>query len=99
MKKTVQNHQLVALVVLVSSLFSGYQTYAQRYPAVFDPTTVAFNGTNGFVVPGLDAANQLGDEDVQFIGDINNDGIEDLAMGNSYESVGALSSAGKTYII
>ncbi|MCF6360711.1 MAG: HYR domain-containing protein [Cyclobacteriaceae bacterium] len=99
MKKKFQNYQLVAFVVLVISFFAGYQSHAQRYPAVFDPTTVAFNGTNGFVVPGLDAANKLGNEDVQFIGDINNDGIEDFAMGNSSESVGALSSAGKTYII
>jgi len=97
MKKKYQNCQLVAFIILVS-LFTGYQTYAQRYPAVFDPTTIPFNGTNGFVIPGLDAIRKLGNE-VQFIGDVNNDGIEDFALGNGNEFVDTLDLAGRAYII
>ncbi|MCF6360710.1 MAG: hypothetical protein L3J29_08120, partial [Cyclobacteriaceae bacterium] len=87
MKKKFQNYQLVAFVVLVISFFIGHQTHAQRYPAVFDPATIPFNGTtNGFVIQGLpqtasdNGSFKLGNE-VQFIGDINNDGIEDIALG------------------
>ena len=75
MKKPIQNYLLVAIVVLVS-FFTGHQMHAQRYPAVFDPATILFNGTNGFVIQGLpqtaydNGSYKLGNE-VQFIGDIN----------------------------
>ncbi len=98
MKKLFQNYQLPVFVILFS-FFTVHQTHAQRYPAVFDPATIPFNGTNGFVIPGLDAVRKLGNEDVQFIGDINNDGIEDFAIGNGNEFVGALNLAGRAYII
>ncbi len=98
MKKMFQDYQLAALAVLWLLLFTGHQMHAQRYPAVFDPTTIPFNGINGFAIPGLDATQKMGNE-VQFIGDINNDGIEDFAIGNSNETVGALNLAGRAFII
>ncbi len=97
MKKIFQNSQLVAFVIL-TILFIGHQTHAQRYPAVFDPVTIPFNGTNGFVVPGLYPTSKLGSE-VQFIGDINNDGIEDIGIGDGNDDVGANLLAGRTFII
>ncbi len=103
MKKKFQNSQLVAFIVLVT-LFIGYQTHAQRYPAVFDPATIPFNGTNGFVIQGLpqtasdNGSYKLGNE-VQFIGDINNDGIQDIALGNGDKAVGTNQLAGKAFIV
>jgi len=97
MKKKYQNSQLVAFIVLVT-LFIGHQTHAQRYPAVFDPATIPFNGTNGFVVPGLYSTSKLGNE-VRFIGDINNDGIEDIGIGDGDDDVGANLLSGRAFII
>jgi uncharacterized protein with PIN domain len=52
------------------------------------------NGTNGFVVNGINEFDRLG-ESVSFAGDVNGDGFDDLIIGayganpNSQESVGA----------
>ncbi|MEP1791698.1 T9SS type A sorting domain-containing protein, partial [Reichenbachiella sp.] len=60
--------------------------------------TMEFNGHNGFHIPGIDATTYLGRE-IRFIGDINNDGLEDVAIGNPDEKVGDLELAGRAYII
>ena len=83
-------------ILLLVVLFICSHGYAQNYPPVFNAATL--NGTNGFVVPGLPTSEAFGTE-VQFIGDINNDGIEDLAIGDQNETVGALALAGRAYII
>ncbi len=66
------------------------------YPPVFDVTTL--NGTNGFAIPGIQANSQFGAE-TQFIGDINNDGFEDIAIGVQMTDVNGVDSAGTAYII
>ncbi|WP_194766348.1 BspA family leucine-rich repeat surface protein [Tamlana sp. I1] len=68
----------------------------QLYPANFDVNIL--NGTNGFVIPGLSTGAKLGAE-IQFIGDINNDGLEDFCLGNGDETVNSLDLAGRAYII
>lgn len=53
----------------------------------------ALNGANGFVVNGAAADDNLG-QSVASVGDINGDGVDDLAIGAS-----ASSSGGDTYIV
>ncbi|MHA7060039.1 integrin alpha, partial [Aquimarina sp. M1] len=68
----------------------------QYYPASFDIATL--NGTNGFRIPGIDPGSQFGAE-TKFIGDINNDGFEDIALGVNNADINGLDLAGAAYII
>ncbi|MCK8523864.1 gliding motility-associated C-terminal domain-containing protein [Aquimarina sp. D1M17] len=68
----------------------------QLYPANFDVATL--NGTNGFRIPGIDPSSQFGAE-AKFIGDINNDGFEDLALGVNNADIGTVDLAGAVYVI
>lgn len=49
------------------------------WPASVDPTTL--NGSNGFVINGVDAGDQLGAAIARAIGDVNGDGRRDLLIG------------------
>ncbi|MCX2764795.1 HYR domain-containing protein, partial [Aquimarina muelleri] len=68
----------------------------QFYPSNFDVTTL--NGINGFVIPGIDPQSQFGAE-TKFIGDINNDGFEDIGIGVNNADINGLNLAGAAYII
>ncbi|MBL6449381.1 gliding motility-associated C-terminal domain-containing protein [Fulvivirga sp. 29W222] len=83
-------------LVGIACCFYSEHTMGQYYPPSFDKSSL--NGTNGFIIHGLDADNKLGNE-VSFIGDINNDGIEDIAVGSGNEQVGTFELAGRAYII
>jgi hypothetical protein len=72
-------------------------TAGQSFPAILDLSSL--NGSNGFVVPGIDPQGSLGNS-VAKAGDVNGDGIGDLvfgAMGASPSSGRA--QAGETYVI
>ena len=57
-------------------------TFAQ-YDAIFDPTVL--NGENGFrMTPTSTSHSRLG-QAVSFVGDMNNDGIDDIAIGDDYD--------------
>ncbi|WP_165823834.1 HYR domain-containing protein [Pseudochryseolinea flava] len=45
------------------------------------------------------AANQVLGAELQFVGDINNDGLEDLAFSDELEEVGGLALGGRAYIV
>jgi VCBS repeat-containing protein len=65
-------------------------------------TTGTFNlsdldGTNGFILNGADAFDESG-YSVSFAGDINNDGVDDLAIGARLASPNGTQS-GETYVI
>ncbi|WP_198553859.1 HYR domain-containing protein [Tenacibaculum sp. Bg11-29] len=84
------------MFLTLSLIYSNNSWAQQFYPTNFDVTTL--NGTNGFVVPGLVTNYKLGRE-VQFIGDINNDGFEDICLGNGNQTVGVNDLSGRAYII
>ena len=64
----------------------------------FDPSTL--NGTNGFVVNGVNNYDFIGSA-VSSAGDINGDGMDDLAIGAYYATVGSYyySNEGRCFVV
>ncbi len=98
MRNTKRNIQtLKFLLLFVTSYFMCNSSEAQQlYPSSFDITTL--NGTNGFRIPGIDLESQFGAE-TKFIGDINNDGFEDIAIGVQLANPNTLTRAGAAYVV
>jgi len=99
MKNKKTNFKIIrnAFMILVCCIsYHGTHAQNQLYPANFDLTTL--NGTNGFTVPGLQTSLQFGAE-CQFIGDVNNDGLQDIAIGSGNATINGNELSGATYII
>ncbi|WP_028888031.1 T9SS C-terminal target domain-containing protein [Tenacibaculum ovolyticum] len=96
LKSYIKRGEIGLLLVVLSLIHSNDLRAQQFYPTTFDVTTL--NGTNGFVIPGLDTGYKLGRES-QFIGDINNDGFGDICIGNGNQKVGVNDLSGRAYII
>ncbi|WMN10942.1 BspA family leucine-rich repeat surface protein [Marivirga salinae] len=89
---------LISFFTFISLLYSANKLSAQNYPPVFDKNTL--KGTRGITIPKPDADDRSGyGTDLQFIGDINNDGLEDIAISSGATTVDGLDNAGKAYII
>ena len=58
----------------------------------------ALDGTNGFVLTGIDAGDQSGTS-VSSAGDVNGDGYDDLVIGANYADPNGVNLAGETYVI
>lgn len=86
------SRRILFLILFISSLTA----FAQNYPAVFDKNSL--NGTNGFIVYGLNSEDALGTE-LSFIGDINHDGLEDIAINTEQIEPNGLVLGGTTYVI
>jgi len=56
------------------------------------------NGTNGFVINGVNSADESG-ESLASVGDVNDDGVSDLLIGASLADPNGESSGGETYVI
>jgi len=69
---------------------------AAGLPATTDLNTL--NGTNGFVVSGLDVDDDLGHA-AAFTGDMNNDGRDEIALEAPGAAANGLPNAGKIYVI
>ena len=61
-------------------------------------TVGALNGTNGFIITGVETGASTGFS-VSGAGDMNGDGLADIRISASGETVGANSDAGRTYVI
>ena len=57
----------------------------------------ALNGTNGFILNGIDAGDQSG-QSVSSAGDVNGDGYDDLIIGSRFADPNG-NSSGETYIV
>lgn len=84
------------IAIPVISFFSFFTTAAQNFPAVFDPGFL--NGKNGFTIKGLNPGDRLSCE-LNLIGDLNHDGLADMAMYASTVGPKGEPLMGTTYII
>ncbi len=82
-----------------NSLSNAGQAYvlfgSNSFTSIFDLSTL--NGNNGFVINGLSTGNQLG-HSVSGLGDVNNDGKNDIIIGAPYSSSNGVNS-GQAYVI
>jgi len=58
----------------------------------------ALNGSNGFVLNGIDQSDQSG-YSVSSAGDINGDGFDDVIIGARFANPGGNASAGESYVV
>lgn len=65
-------------------------------PALLNPSTL--NGSNGFVINGV-ATNDASGRVVESVGDINGDGIDDVALSSSSADPNGIKDAGTTYVV
>ena len=56
------------------------------------------NGTNGFILTGIDAGDRSG-WSVSSAGDVNGDGYDDLIIGARYADPNGVGNAGETYLV
>ncbi len=66
------------------------------FPVNFNPANL--NGSNGFIINGVDT-NGFSGGAVSSAGDVNGDGIDDLAIGVFGATANGKNNAGKTYIV
>jgi hypothetical protein len=69
-------------------------------PGAFSPVfnLSSLNGTNGFMLRGIDANDWCGDS-VGSAGDINADGFEDIIIGARLADLGATNESGEAYVV
>ena len=65
---------------------------------VLDLSSLALDGSTGFIVNGIDAFDYSGIS-VSSAGDVNGDGYDDLIIGAHYADPNGRNSAGETYIV
>ncbi|NQY31305.1 MAG: FG-GAP repeat protein, partial [Flavobacteriaceae bacterium] len=86
----------VLIVLVYCNCYYNGHAQNQLYPANLNLSTL--NGSNGFAIPGLPTSLQFGAES-QFIGDVNNDGLQDIAIGSGNATINGNELAGAAYII
>ena len=59
----------------------------------------ALDGTNGFILNGIDAGDYSAGPSVSSAGDVNGDGYDDLIIGAFYANPNGNSDAGETYVV
>ena len=96
MGNTTRNKILYKLILLLLIFYSRDIQAQQLYPDNLDLTTL--NGNNGFRIPGVLNGSLTGSE-VDFIGDINNDGLDDIAIGGQFASFNGFTRAGIIYVV
>ena len=68
----------------------------EQFPASFDFSSL--NGRNGFVINGINADDRLG-YSVSSVGDLNGDGIDDVAIASPDADPSGRTNAGQTYVL
>jgi Ca2+-binding RTX toxin-like protein len=76
----------------------SYVIFGKGTPFTASLNLSSLNGTNGFVINGIDAFDQSG-VSVGSAGDINGDGFDDLIIGARYADPNGQNAAGESYVI
>ena len=87
---------LSVTAVFAAALAIGPSSAQAQFAASFDLSTL--NGSNGFVINGVDAGDQSGFS-VSGAGDVNGDGIDDLIIGANGADPNGIFSAGESYVV
>ncbi len=66
--------------------------------SIFPSNFNLLDGTNGFVINGIDAGDNSGAE-VSSVGDVNGDGIDDIIIGAFLADPNGNTNAGETYVV
>ena len=84
--------------LIVGANSEGYVVFGNNsgFPSSLDLSTL--NGTNGFVINGVDGGDFLGGS-VSNAGDVNGDGVDDLIIGASGSDPNGNSGAGRSYVV
>ncbi len=90
------NPTTLTKAALLISLAGSAQTQAQLFPATIELSSL--NGSNGFVINGIDAGDQSGVA-VSSAGDINGDGVDDLLIGALRGDPNGTTDAGESYVV
>jgi hypothetical protein len=94
------NFMLLKSLKVLGGMFSlllySCGAFAQNYPAVLDVNSL--NGVNGFAIPALNIGDRLG-SDLDFIGDLNGDGFDDIVIGSQEQNNTGFKLGGTAYII
>ena len=88
--------QLTAAAVFAAAIAMGPSAANAQFPASIDLS--ALDGTNGFLINGLDADDNSG-RSVSGVGDVNGDGLDDVIIGASDADPNGNSSAGESYVL
>jgi uncharacterized repeat protein (TIGR01451 family) len=82
----------------INAAGESYVLYGSKagFPANITPANL--NGNNGFIINGIDA-NGFSGGAVSSAGDINGDGLDDIAIGAFGATANGKNNAGKTYIV
>ncbi|WP_188466010.1 BspA family leucine-rich repeat surface protein [Marivirga lumbricoides] len=94
MKYSLYNAGVFLLILTMSISLKG-----QNYPPVLDKNTL--KGAKGITFPNIDlvGSNNSFGNDVKFIGDINNDDLEDIAISSDYAVIDGNDFTGRVYIV
>ncbi len=85
-------HRTAAILVTLA----GSAASTQLFPAQFELSSL--DGTNGFVLNGIDAADRSG-HSVSSAGDFNGDGFDDLIIGAYTADPNGMGRAGECYVV
>ena len=88
--------QLTAAAVFAAAIAMGPSAAQAQFPASIDLS--ALDGTNGFVINGIDSDDSSG-RSVSSAGDVNGDGIDDLIIGALGGDPNGNSRAGESYVL
>jgi len=89
--------ELTVTAVFAAALAIGPSAAQAQFPAPFDSSTL--DGTNGFVINGIEELVGIGRTSASGAGDVNGDGVDDLIIGASVADPNGNSSAGESYVV
>lgn len=89
-------HRAATTTCVLSTYLMFSPVMAQSYSAQINLSEL--DGSNGFVINGVDGSDRSGGS-VAGVGDINNDGVDDLIIGAIFADPNGNATAGESYVV